>query len=207
VEASVNADVKSMAKDAQRVARSLTTGKVLRITAPNGTDFQVRLRGRQPFIDDGIVGPEDLKAHRNFTWAPPGFVAVAIDERSAEGMAIANRPSFPTPGRLEGGQWEMRGGHLGSYWYTEGQTTFDAEFEKAGRGKDIISYFSVGLNPAQAPGLARVEDQEAGAVTLGVGGNVVYGGSNRSEFLSYIVMGEATVAVDGRPLVDRGKLL
>ncbi|MGA7922809.1 MAG: hypothetical protein WCA77_02400 [Thermoplasmata archaeon] len=207
VEASVNADMAQIGKDAQRATRLLKTGKTLRVTAPNGTDFQVRLRGRAPVADDGVVGPDDLKAHRNITWAPPGSVAVAIDERSAEGMAIANRPSFPNPGRLEGGQWEMHAGHLGSYWYTDGQTTFDSEYHKAGRGKDIVSYFSIGLNPAQSPGLARVEDQEAGAVTLGVGGNTTYGGSNRCDFLSYIVMGEATVAVDGLPLVDRGKLL
>lgn len=207
VEASVNADMKQIVKDAQRASRALKTGKTLRVTGANGTDFQVRLRGREPVTDDGVVGPDDLKAHRNITWAPPGSVAVALDERSAEGMAIGNRPSFPTPGRLEGGQWEMHAGHLGSHWYTDGQTSFDSEYQKAGRGKDIISYFSIGLNSAQAPGLARVEDQEAGAVTLGVGGNTQYGGSNRCDFLSYIVIGEATIAVDGQPLVDRGKLL
>ena len=207
LDASVRADFPTIVKDARRVEQMLRVGKTLRVTAPNGTDFQVRLRGRRPWVDDGVVGRDDLRAHRNMTWSPPGYVSVAIDERSADGMAIANRPSYLYAGRADGGQWEMRGGHLTNFWYTEGQPAFETGFAQGGRGRDTISFLSVGLNSALAPETPRVEDQEGGAVTLGVGGNQLYGGSNRCSFMSYIVMGEATVAVDGRPLVDRGKLL
>jgi len=44
-------------------------------------------------------------------------------------------------------------------------------------------------------------------VTIAVGGNTLYGGRNRCRFLSWITVGEATVAVDGAPLCDRGKVL
>lgn len=207
IEASVRADFPAIVKDARRVEQLLRHGQRLRVTAPNGTDFELRLKGRTPWVDDGVVGPDDLRVHRNLAWSPPGYVSVAVDERSAEGMAIANRPSFLFTGRADGGQWEMRGGHLTNFWYTEGQAAFEGGFVKAGRGRDVISFVSVGLNGALAPETPRVEDQELGAVTLGVGGNQLYGGTNRCLFMSYIVMGEATVAVDGRPLVDRGKLL
>jgi leucyl aminopeptidase (aminopeptidase T) len=207
IEASVRADFPTILKDARRVETLLKKGKTVRVTAPNGTDFEARLKGRSPWVDDGVVGPEDLRAERNLAWSPPGYVTVAIDERSAEGMAIANRPSFLFAGRADGGQWEMHAGHLTNFWYTEGQAAFEGGYGRASRGRDTISFLSIGLNAALAPETPRVEDQEGGAVTLGVGGNQLYGGTNRCPFVSYIVMGEATVAVDGQPLVDRGKLL
>jgi leucyl aminopeptidase (aminopeptidase T) len=207
VRATVGTNLKAVRADAQRAAAKLKRGKLLRVTAPNGTDVTLKLRGRSPVIDDGVVTPDDVRGGHNLTASPPGTVVVAVDEKSAEGVAIANRPSFWRLGRLEGGQWEMHLGHLTNAWYTDGQASFDDAYQAAPKGKDVIGIFSIGLNPALEAGVPLVEDQEAGAVTLGLGGNSNFGGSNRCPFLSWIVLGEATVAVDGVPLSDRGKLL
>lgn len=207
VQATINPDPLAMAADAKRAAAKLRMGKEMRITAPNGSDLTVKLRGRRPRVDDGIVDAPDLALGQNVTVSPPGSVVVAVDERSAEGMAIANRPSFLPSGRAETGQWEMRGGRVTNFWYSEGQAAFEAAYQKAPKGKEVVSLFSLGINPALAPGTPQVEDQEAGAVGLGIGGNADYGGTNRTPFLSWIVLGEATVAVDGKPLCDRGKIL
>jgi leucyl aminopeptidase (aminopeptidase T) len=203
----VEADYPAIVRAAQRASRLLARGRELRITASNGTDVKMRIRGRPPWVDDGVVTPEDLAAGRNLAVSPPGAVIVAVDERSAEGVFIASRPSFLRGGRVEGGQWEMRAGHLTNYWYTEGQETFDAQYKPAGKGRDVVSLFSIGLNEALVAGVPQVEDQEAGAVTIAVGGNQSYGGSNRCPFVSWVVVGEATVAVDGTPLCDRGHLM
>ena len=207
IAATASADLGQIQRDAARLATKLKSAKQLRITAANGSDLTVKLRGREPWKDDGVVGPDDLAAGRNVTNAPPGSVVVAVDEHSAEGLVVANRPSFTPDGRLEGGQWEVKGGHLGNAWYTDGQAAFDTSYQQASKGKDLLSFVSIGLNPALAPGVAQVEDQEAGAVAFGIGGNQFYGGSNRCPFVSWIVLGEATVAFDGKPLIDRGKLL
>lgn len=200
-------DGKALTADGRRAAAKLASGTELRITAPNGTDLTLRLRHRPPEVDDGVLDAADLKAGHYTTVAPSGGVVVAVDERSASGIAIGNRPSFLRSGRVEGGQWELADGHLTNYWFTEGQPAFDERYQKAGKGRDVLSIFGLGLNPAIAPGTPQVEDQEAGAVSLAIGGNQEYGGSNRSPFLAWIVIGEATVAVDGKPLCDRGKIL
>ncbi len=207
VRGTVEADYAQLQADARRVVQKLKTGKELRITGSNGSDLTVRLRGRSPVPDDGVVGADDLAAGRNMTSSPPGTVAVAVDERSAEGLVVANRPSFLGDGRVEGGQWELKGGHVVNYWYTDGQPLFERGYQAAPKNRDVLGFLSIGLNAALGPGTPQVEDQEAGAVTLGIGGNAGYGGTNRSPFFSWVVLGEATVAVDGRPLVDRGKLL
>ena len=207
VQATLTPDLAALSADAKRAAQKLAHGKEIHLTAQNGTDVRLRLRGRPPFVDDGIVDAQDLAKEQIATMAPPGAVLVAVDERSAEGTAVANRPSFLGSGRVEAGQWEMHGGRLRNYWYSEGQEAFDTAYAKAPAGKDVVSLFSLGLNPSLAPGTPQVEDQEAGAVCLGIGGNKAYGGTNRSPFLSWIIIGEATVAVDGKPLCDRGKIL
>ncbi|HTT14559.1 MAG TPA: hypothetical protein VMG81_02105 [Thermoplasmata archaeon] len=200
-------DYGALAKDARRAARLLAGGRELRLTSGNGTDVTLRLKRRRPWVDDGIVDAEDRRLRRAFSSAPAGAVVVAVDERSAAGTAIANRPSFLSVGRVEGGQWEIEHGRLRNYWYTDGGDAFEAEFARAPRGRDTVALFALGLNPALPPGVPQAEDQEAGTVTLAIGGNSLYGGTNRCRYLSWLTVGEATVAVDGVPLCDRGKIL
>ena len=206
-EATVRTDLRAVAADARRASRMLAGAGEVRVTSSNGTDLKLHLARRPPVADDGTVSAEDLRRGQNMTVSPPGAVAVAIDERSAQGVAIASRPSYLPTGRAEGGQWEFDHGRLTNHWYTDGAAAFDEPFGRAGKGRDQAGFLSLGVNPALGPGVPMVEDQEAGAVTIGVGGNSGYGGTNRSPFASWIVVGEATVAVDGRPLCDRGKIL
>ena len=194
-------------ESADRATRLLARGRELRIMAPNGTDLKLRLRGRRPWPDDGQVDREDLRTGRHLTTAPAGSVVVAVDERSAEGVVVANRPSFLGSGRVDGGQWELERGRLRNYWYTDGGEAFESEFVAAPRGREVVGLFAIGLNRALPSGVPQAEDQEEGAVTIAIGGNRLYGGSNRCRFLSWITVGEATVAVDGHPLSDRGKIL
>jgi leucyl aminopeptidase (aminopeptidase T) len=200
-------DYDRMRERTARTARLLARGREIRIGAANGTDIRLRLRARSPWPDDGILDPEDLRRGRAMSAAPGGSVVVAVDERSATGLAVANRPSYLARGRVEGGQWEMDGGRLREYWYAEGGETFENDFSSAPRGRETVSLFAIGMNPAIAAGVPQAEDQEEGTVTLAIGGNEIYGGRNRCRFLSWVTIGEATVAVDGRPLADRGEIL
>jgi leucyl aminopeptidase (aminopeptidase T) len=200
-------DYGALRNDGRRAADLLFKGRVLHLTAANGTDLKLRLRGRRPWVDDGSVDADDRRRGRVISAAPAGSVVVAIDERSTEGMVIANRPSFLAPGRVEGGQWEVDGGKLRNYWYTQGGDAFESEFARAPRGRETVALFALGLNAALAGGVPQAEDEEAGTVTIAVGGNTLYGGRNRCRFLSWLTVGEATVAVDGAPLCDRGKVL
>ncbi len=204
---SLEPDLAGIARDGRRARELLRRGTQLRVTASNGTDLSLKLRGRAPVSDDGVIGPEDRADGHLVTTAPPGSVAVAVDERSAEGIVIGSRPSYLATGRVDGGQWEIHGGRLTNAWFTEGHTGFEERYGSAPRGRDVVGLLAVGLNPSLAPGTPQVEDQEAGAVTIAVGGNREYGGTNRCPYLAWIVVGEATIAVDGRPLLDRGKLL
>ncbi len=200
-------DYPALGATARRVARVLARGRELHLTADGGTDLKFRLCGRTPWIDDGRVDATDRRRGRPIATAPPGSVVVAIDERSATGTASASRPSFLSGGRAEGAQWEIEGGRLRNYWYTEGGEAFESVFSVAPRGRETVSLFAIGLNEALASSVPQAEDAETGTVTLAIGGNTLYGGRNRCRYLSWITIGKATVAVDGAPLCDRGKIL
>jgi leucyl aminopeptidase (aminopeptidase T) len=201
------ADYPRIAEAGRRAERLLSRGRELRVTGDDGTDVRLRLRHRPAWVDDGRVDPNDRRLGRIVATSPPGLVAVAVDERSAVGTAVATRPSFLSTGRVAGGQWEIEGGRLRNYWYSDGGEAFEAEFAAAPRGRETVGLFALGLNGALAAGVPHAEDEEEGTVTLAIGGNSVYGGANRCRYLSWIAIGGATVAVDGVPLCDRGQLL
>lgn len=207
IRAMVDADPVAMGIAGARAARALARGREIRITAPNGTDVRLRLRRRAPWVDDGRVDRRNRLHRRNVTTVPGGTVVIAVDERSAEGTAIADRPSFLSSGRVDGGQWDLERGRLREYWFTSGTEAFESEFAPAPKGREVLGLFAVGLNPVLPAGVPQAEDAPAGTVTLAIGGNSAYGGSNSCRFLSWITLGEATVAVDGVPLVDRGELV
>ncbi len=207
VRASVEVDLATLRRESIRVSAKLKGGRELRLTAANGTDLALKLKGRSPLADDGVIDAADVKAGNNMTAHPPGAVAVAVDERSARGIVVANRPSFLRSGRAEGGQWEFEAGRLTSFSFTDGQASFEERVDELAPGWDRAGIFSIGLNPSLGPGTPMVEDQEAGATTIAIGGNKFYGGTNASPFLAWLAVGEATVAVDGKPVVDRGKIL
>ena len=200
-------DAGQMARDSKRASRWLANGRTLRVAAPNGTDVTLRLRGRTPWVDDGSVDAEDRRAGRTLATAPGGSITVAVDEESTVGTIVSNRPSYLASGKVSGIQWEIEGGRLRNYWYSEGAESFEADFASAPRGAHVVSIFAIGVNPALAPGVPHAEDEEAGTVTIGIGGNSLYGGRNRCRFLSWVTVGEAAVTVDGHPLADRGKIL
>jgi leucyl aminopeptidase (aminopeptidase T) len=202
-----DADYPGLVRSGRTVAALLARGRELRLTAGNGTDLTMRLRGRRPWVDDGIVDADDRRKGRTLATSPGGSVVVAVDERASVGTVVGNRPSYLGSGRVDGAQWEVDSGRLRNYWYTEGSSSFEAEFVAAPRGREVVGLFALGLNEALAPGVPQAEDDSAGTVTVAIGGNHLYGGRNRCRYLSWITVGEATVAIDGHPLVDRGKIL
>lgn len=207
VRASVGSNPAALRRDIGRISAKLRKGHELRLMAPNGTDITLTLRGREPEGDDGVTDAADVKAGNTMAEQPSGLVEVAVDEKSATGIVVANRPTFLRAGRLEGGQWEFEHGQLVSCSFTDGGESFERMIQGASPGWNRLGLFSIGVNPAVDPGVARIEDREAGAASIAIGGNAAYGGANANPFLAWLIVGEATVAVDGKPLADRGKLL
>jgi leucyl aminopeptidase (aminopeptidase T) len=200
--AALEPDLGALKAEGMRLKQRLAAGRTLRITASNGTDFTVNLRRATPWVEH--CTPEGSAGR---AVCPSGRVVALTDGRHAGGILVGNRVSYLPTGRADGGQWEALEGKLTSAWFTDGHTPFIESYERAPPGKDLVSAVTIGLNPALAPSTPEIEDHEAGAVTVSIGGNTAFGGPHRCPFSAWIVVGEATATLDGEPVLDRGKML
>ena len=190
-----------------RVGERMRRGKHVTVSHSNGTEVSFRL-GKFPVqLDDALVDASDLKIGNNLATIPGGVVGVAIDHTSAEGVAISNHTTYPDSGPVSGIRWEFGDGHLTAQSYESGGEPLEAAYAKAPRkGRDRLGFFSVGLNP-EISHLPQMEDQELGAVLLSIGGNTFRGGKNASPFGTWAVLTGADVAIDGKPLLEGGKIV
>lgn len=193
-------DPAELERRAAPLQRALARGRRLRITHSNGTDVTLGLAGRPPraFVGRPVVG--DPKRRFDFlSTLPSGSVRVALDESVAEGRFVGNRTSYYDDGVATEPVFEFGRGKLTSTHFASGSERFDEGFQKGGKGKDQPGWLSIGLNP-QLHNTPQVEDGEAGALLVSVGGNQNLGGRNRSPFFGWGVLAGATVELDGRPL-------
>lgn len=199
-----SADFTAIARRGKRAAALLSKGKEAHVTAPNGTDFRFSLRGKQARTDDGIVDKEDIEEGEFMTNVPPGYAYVVPDEASGEGRVVADLP-MPYLGAM------IRGIRLD---FQDGKATWSAEanadltrpgWERAKGAKDRLGYVSIGLNPAARTGFLQ-DDLVDGVVEIGIGNNEEYGGRNKTSFSFAGRLTGATLTVDGKAVVDKGRL-
>ncbi|MCI4325352.1 MAG: hypothetical protein L3K00_05695 [Thermoplasmata archaeon] len=203
-----------MRREGRGLAERLRTGKSIRITHKNGTDLTLRLAGRRPRVDDGVIDAEDVRAGNVVSVLPSGVTVVTVDEQYAEGTFfgegagdVAFSSTFRSQIPLGGGRWSFRNGKLTEYSYDRGGAEFRRAFKAAGPGKDRPGMISVGLNPTTTS-IPLLFDQERGVLSVSIGRNSEMGGHNRgSRFVAYSSIRKATLAVDGTPVLQDGEFV
>ena len=188
------------------LAKKLLKAKQVHITADNGTDLTFRLIGRRPQVDDGSVSLEDLKNGDNMTQAPAGQLWVAPDEKSPEGTIVFDRPSNSFGRWVKGVTLEFRGGRLTASSFQENGEAFEKAFSRAKGDKDRLGMFIFGLNPGVRVGFPQAP-MAAGCVSLTLGDNGEIDGKNKTDFTFLVPHASATVELDGKQVVERGRLM
>ena len=191
-----------------RLYRALSRGKRVRITHPNGTDLEVGLAGVAPRLHDGTPHPRDKRygAYDMLAQVPAGRIDVALDSKTAEGRILANRRTNIWWYWSEGGTLDFADGKLRSYSFDHGGEEFARQYRKSTEGRDRTGALAFGLNPV-ARDVPNLESVELGCATLVVGGNQRLGGTNGSNFMNWITLADAEIAIDGTPVARGGKLL
>ena len=192
---------------ALRLSRILERGSRVRIHHANGTDLTLALVGREPVVGLGQVTPATRKTRFGMMQSvPDANVYVAVDEGTADGRLVANRRNSQFGEPVPGGTFEFSGGRLRSYSFDRGAAVFREGYRPGTAGKDRPSFVEIGLDPAirVSPGL---EESEAGALTVGIGGNTSFGGANTSSFFGFLTVGGADLFVDDRAIVRKGRIV
>ncbi len=187
-----------------KVAGLLRNGQV-HITAPNGTDLNLRLAGRDAYPEDCIVDNDDLDHGRNVANIPGGNLQVCPDESYAEGTIVFDRPT-PFMGKwINGIQFHFKDGILKEYRARLNANVLKASYEKATGERDRVAVLGVGLNPKAHTGFLQ-DGICAGAITVGIGGNDDLGGASKTDFYFSGVITKATLSVDGNTIIKNGSI-
>ena len=206
----VDADYEALHTSGQQVRKVLAAGKELRITNPNGTDFKVGIAGRPVTVNDGIISAEDRKkgGAAASVWLPAGEVYLTPVPGTGEGTVVADQFFFQGK-PIEGLRLVFKGGKLTSMTAKDGLEPLQAAYDAAGPGKDVLGAIDVGINPGiKSPEGSPVHVWgKAGTVTVLVGGNTWAGGDNQVSFALPAYSPGSTLTVDGKPLVQEGRLV
>ena len=202
-------DAAKMARKGSKLQKIVERGSKLRVRHSNGTDLTLRLKGVHARADVGIV---DTAARRRrygiLANNPTGLLMVALDDSQAAGRFVGNRAVYDlvTARRYAGTSWTFEAGRLAKRTLGDGRAAFEEAFANGGRGRDALSYFSIGLNP-EGRAAAPAEDTEEGAVLISVGNNTFAGGSNKAKMRGFGLIAGANIAVDGTSVVRAGRVL
>lgn len=208
MEAAIAVNYTSMRRTGEVLSTMLRRPAAVRITADNGTDLGFRLAGgtRPPHLDDGVLSDDDLAIGNTTTSLPAGGIFVAPLEDSANGRFVSDVP-VPQVGTLvEGLSWTFKDGRAVDFTAKKNLNNAQLNFETATGPKDRIGSFGIGLNSKIVPGYLD-SFYAQGAVTIGIGDNRDLGGSNESSYGFSAFQGHATVTIDGKPVVEEGRLV
>ena len=199
----------SLRTTAESLRRAIAKGKVVTLTAPNGTDFSVALDADRALISDGALTAEKVKqgSAAAATWLPAGELLVPAVNGSAHGKIVVDK--FLWDGRIiRGLTLTFKNGVLESMTAANDMARLKAQYDAGGGAKDRFGGIDIGVNPeTRLPvGSGRTVWTAPGSVVLGFGDNRGLGGTNVSDFGLGTQLGNATVKVDGVTIINNGHL-
>lgn len=207
----VNTDYKQIAERGDYLKSILRGANTVKVTSTSGTTFTFKVGNRPIFVDDGTVTRQEAESNRfmdRIASLPGGAVMLAPIESSVNGkVIIPNHLCRYKP--LTGTSFELKDGKLQNFEADRGATCFNETMAPYSGPKNMFGTISIGLNPAwkvmEDPGDFRPSDA-AGMVTISIGENELYGGQNKNTGGFSFPIVNATVEVDGRIVVEDGKL-
>jgi len=206
----VNADYSGVQAAGDKVKATLSAGKELHITSPEGTDLKVKIDARPFFVSDGIISAEDMQkgGPAVSVFLPAGEVYCAPVPNSAEGKIVIAQDFFRGK-EMTNVAIIIVGGKVTSL--TGAGAGFDAmkkEYDATtDPGKDLFSYIDFGINPNLKiwPASKVGNWVQAGMVSVGTGINTWAGGDNKSTFGLGGHLGGCTVTLDGKTIIEKGE--
>lgn len=191
---------------------ALAGAKEITLTSANGTHVSFSVMADKGFVSDGALTADKVKqgGAAMQTWLPAGELLVPVTPGSAEGKVVIDKLRYQGA-TIEGLVLNFSKGMLTSMTAKSGLDALKvlrAYHDAATGGKDSFSYIDLGLNPeVNLPtNTGHVIWMAAGAVTIGVGDNTGWGGTNVSNFNLAGPVGAATLQIDGQAVIAKGAL-
>jgi leucyl aminopeptidase (aminopeptidase T) len=102
-------DIRPLVRQAERLRKILERGGPARLSHPNGTDLSFALAQRPMREGLGRVTPAELRTRFGMMASvPEALVYLSVDESTADGTVVANRPTRQGASPREGGRWVLK---------------------------------------------------------------------------------------------------
>ncbi len=200
----MNADYKAIAKRSIKLKKILEQGKQIRVTAPAGTDISFDIAGRTVIASKGLFHKKGESGN-----LPTGESFLAPVEGSANGVFVIDG-SMAGLGLIgdakikveveKGFAAKITGGRPGKQ--------LREMLDKVGKGARNIAEFGIGTNDsARLSGILLEDEKVMGTIHIALGNNISMGGSFNVPIHLDGVIKKPTVYLDGKLLMDNGKLL
>ena len=189
-----------------KIESKLRSATDIRVTAANGTDLRMKLKGRPVHIHDGIIDKTDVAKGTIFEALPAGAIELAPDETSAQGTILYDQPTAIAGKMLSGLKLQFENGRVTNLTATANLDAFKESYENTTGDKDRIANIVIGLNPRSELIGFFTDRYVQGTVSIGIGGNQGIGGTNDAVFGHEETLRKPTLTVDGYNLVDQGKI-
>ncbi len=191
----LTADCSEIADNCEKLKQNLLGSDKIRVTAPNGTDITFSVKGRNWFVDDGV-----LTKPGKFGSLPAGEIYIAPLEETANGNV------FTTFHRLYGKEVELifKNGKI-----TEtSDSEFDEILNQIGECSRNLAEFGIGLNPKAIFVKTILQDEKLlETIHLAIGTSVSFGGKIKCSTHQDGLIFNPTVEIDGKLIMDKGNLL
>jgi len=206
----VNADYSGVQATGEKVKATLSAGKELHITSPEGTDLKVKIDARPFFVSDGVISAEDVQkgGPAVSVFLPAGEVYTTPVPNSADGKIMIAQDFFRGKEMTNVGIIIVSGKVTSLTGSGPGFDAMKKEYDATtDPGKDLFSYIDFGINPNLKiwPASKVGNWVQAGMVSVGTGINTWAGGDNKSTFSLGGHLGGCTVTLDGKTIIEKGE--
>ena len=218
----IDLDYEWMRRMMERMVQMLS-GRELRLTDDAGTDLRFRAtssfhtnygdasRERMARFSSGRDREEEVPVGSfRFIPEPDSAQGRVVFPSRTDGEAMALGRGFDThPFTKAGLAFEFRDGKVTSVQTEGDQKALDQAWASESGDKDMLGEIIIGCNPllTPVPGSSFLPHYGfgAGVVRLILGDNVLSGGHFRSSFHRWLTWSNATLEVEGIPLIERGR--
>jgi len=196
-------DLKKNARLSQKIRDILTIGRQARVSAPNGTDLLVPIQNRKGYADTGL-----LQVPGAFSNIPAGEACVAPEKGLTEGELIVDSGMGLDRRDIDGITLTIKNGRVSRIKGGRSAQRLRRNLARHGPASRVVAEFGIGTNAnAVISGYSLEDEKVLGTIHIGVGNNISFGGDNDVAVHLDAVVFKASVEIDGRVILDRGRLV
>ncbi|WP_018249871.1 aminopeptidase [Orenia marismortui] len=199
----LNADYEVIKERGNKIAEKLSTGKEVRVTAPNGTDIRMLIEGREGYPDTGIYNQTG-----EFGNLPAGESYIAPLEGKSQGKFIVDGSMAEAKVHTEEIELLVEDGYVTEIKGKAAARNLSKIIEPYGKDAKNIAELGIGTNDqAELTGNILEDEKVLGTVHIAIGDNSAMGGNISVDSHLDGIIENPTVEIDGDLIMKDGKLL